>query len=129
MSTSGTTESTPPRELDLYVNGQWQRPKTNEYQEVANPATGEEIGRVPLGGGEDVDRAVRAASQAFPEWRRTPPEDRIQYLFKLKQVLEDHFEEIGRTITIENDKKLAKGMVAQNLTSPASTGICIFSNA
>jgi malonate-semialdehyde dehydrogenase (acetylating) / methylmalonate-semialdehyde dehydrogenase len=108
MNASGVTDSKAPRELELYINGQWQRSKTSQFQEVRNPATGEAIGRVPLAAGEDVDRAVRAASQAFPEWRRTPPEDRIQYLFKLKQVLEDHFEEIARTITIENGKTLAE---------------------
>ena len=96
------------QELQLYINGQWQRAKSSDYQDVMNPATGDLLGRVPLAAGDDVDRAVQAASQAFPEWRRTPPEDRIQYLFKLKQLLEDHFEEIARTITTENGKTLAE---------------------
>jgi malonate-semialdehyde dehydrogenase (acetylating)/methylmalonate-semialdehyde dehydrogenase len=108
MSTSGPTKSMPPREFALYFGGQWQRSKTCKFQEVSNPATGEEIARVPLAAGEDVNDAVRAACQAFPKWRRTPPEDRIQYLFKLKQLLEDHFEEIARTITVENGKTLAE---------------------
>ena len=108
MSTPPTTKSTPPRELNLYINGQWQRSRSSQFQQVSNPATGDEIARVPLVAGEDVDRAVRAASQAFPDWRRTPPEDRIQYLFKLKQLLEEHFDEIARTITIENGKTLAE---------------------
>jgi len=108
MTTSEPTAGQKPRELQLYINGQWQRSKSSDYQEVVNPATGEALGRVPLAAADDVDRAVQAASQAFPEWRRTPPEDRIQYLFKLKQVLEDHFDEIARTITIENGKTLAE---------------------
>ena len=108
MSTSGLTKSTGPRELQHYINGQWQRSKSSEYQDILNPATGDLLGRVPLGAADDVDRAVQAASQAFPEWRRTPPEDRIQYLFKLKQILEDHFDEIARTITTENGKILAE---------------------
>ena len=108
MNTLGLMDGKAPRELKLYMNGQWQRPKSLDYQDVMNPATADVIGRVPLAAGEDVDCAVRAASQAFPEWRRTPPEDRIQYLFKLKQILEDHFEEIARTITIENGKTLAE---------------------
>src|SRR5437899_11491839 len=66
------------------------------------------MARVPLGSREDVDKAVRAAAAAFPEWRRTPPEDRIQYLFKLKQLLEDHLEDLARTITTENGKTLAE---------------------
>ncbi len=108
MSTSGATDRKTPRQLDLYFNGQWQRPQSGDYQDVFNPATGDLLGRVPLADAEDVDRAVRAANQAFPEWRRTPPEDRIQYLFKMKQLLEDHFEEIARTITTENGKTLAE---------------------
>jgi malonate-semialdehyde dehydrogenase (acetylating)/methylmalonate-semialdehyde dehydrogenase len=108
MSTAGVTDSKAPRELQHYINGQWQRSKTSQLQEVRNPATGDALAQVPLAAGEDVDRGVRAASQAFPDWRRTPPEDRIQYLFKLKQILEDHFEEISRTITTENGKTLAE---------------------
>ena len=108
MSTSGVTGSTPPRQLELYINGQWQRSKSSHYQDVTNPATGDVLGHVPLTALDDVDDAVRAASRAFPEWRRTPPEDRIQFLFKLKQILEGHFEEIARTITTENGKTLAE---------------------
>ena len=108
MSTSGVKDNKAPRELQHYINGQWQRSQTSQLQEVRNPATGDVLAQVPLAAGDDVDHAVRAASQAFPDWRRTPPEDRIQYLFKLKQILEDHFEMIARTITIENGKTLAE---------------------
>src|SRR5204862_3293942 len=54
------------------------------------------------------DHAVQAAAAAYPEWRRTPPEDRIQYLFKLKQILEDHVDDIARICTRENGKTLAE---------------------
>jgi malonate-semialdehyde dehydrogenase (acetylating)/methylmalonate-semialdehyde dehydrogenase len=108
MSTSGVKDGKAPRELQLYINGQWQRSKSGDYQDVINPATGDVLGRVPLAARDDVNTAVNAASQAFPKWRRTPPEDRIQYLFRLKQLLEEHFEEIARTITTENGKTLAE---------------------
>jgi malonate-semialdehyde dehydrogenase (acetylating)/methylmalonate-semialdehyde dehydrogenase len=108
MITSELTAGKGPRELQPYINGQWQRSKSSDYQDVLNPATGDLLGRVPLAAADDVDSAVQAASQAFPEWRRTPPEERIQYLFKLKQVLEDHFEETARIITTENGKLLAE---------------------
>src|ERR1700738_3518013 len=52
---------------------------------------------------------IECAAAAFPAWRRTPPEDRIQPLFKLKQLLEDHVEELGRIITLENGKTFAEG--------------------
>ena len=51
---------------------------------------------------------MRAAAAAFPNWRRTPPEDRIQYLFKLKQLLEERVEDLARICTSENGKTLAE---------------------
>jgi malonate-semialdehyde dehydrogenase (acetylating) / methylmalonate-semialdehyde dehydrogenase len=95
-------------ELTHHAGASWYRSASSQYQDVINPATSETLARVPLGSREDVDKVVRAAASAFPEWRRTPPEDRIQYLFKLKQLLEDHLEDLARTITMENGKTLAE---------------------
>ncbi len=94
--------------LTNFINGQWRGASGSEYQDVLNPATGEVLAQVPLSDARDVLAAVDAASAAFLEWRRTPPEDRIQPLFKLKQLMEDHFEEFGRLITQENGKTLAE---------------------
>lgn len=94
--------------MRLFVNGEWHRSKSDSRLPVNNPATGKVIATVPTGAGEDVNAAVAAAAAAFPEWRRTPAEDRIQYLFKLKNILEDHVEELARLITIENGKTLAE---------------------
>jgi len=94
--------------LTNFINGQWRGASGSEYQDVLNPATGEVLAQVPLSDASDVLAAVDAASAAFLEWRRTPPEDRIQPLFKLKQLMEDHFEEFGRLITQENGKTLAE---------------------
>src|SRR5207253_4105650 len=69
-----------------------------------NPATGELLRRTPLSSPADVDAAVRAAAAAFPAWRRTPPGERIQYLFKLKNLLEENIDELSRIITTENGK-------------------------
>jgi len=91
-------------ELSNYINGEWTRSQASEYMYVINPATAERIAQVPLGNEADVNATVEAAAAAFPEWRRTPPEERIQYLFKMKQSLEDHFDELARLITIENGK-------------------------
>ena len=87
-----------------YINGQWVDSNANDWFDVTNPATGETIARTPLSGADEVGRVVEAAAAAFPAWRRTPPEDRIQPLFKLKQLLEEHIDELSRTITEENGK-------------------------
>jgi malonate-semialdehyde dehydrogenase (acetylating) / methylmalonate-semialdehyde dehydrogenase len=93
--------------LRNYAAG-WRASDVKDCTDVVNPANGEKLARVPLGAKSDVDAAVQAAASAFPEWRRTPPEERIQYLFKLKQLLENHIEELARICTEENGKTLAE---------------------
>ena len=89
-----------------YINGQWVGSTSSESLPIHNPATNEVIGHVPLSGSAEVGLAVKSAAEAFPAWRRTPPTERIQYLFKLKDLLEENFEDISRTITIEHGKIL-----------------------
>src|ERR1700682_1959341 len=105
MSSTATTQ-TP--DLQNYVHGGWRRSATQEYVDVINPATAELLARTPLPTTVDVDAAVQAAAAAFPSWRRTPPGERIQYLFKLKNLLEEHIGEVARLITLENGKTLAE---------------------
>ncbi len=94
--------------LHNYINGQWCASTATEYLEVINPATIEIIAKVPLSPGSEVNQAAEAASVAFVTWRRTPPQERVQYLFKLKNLLEEHFEELARIITLECGKTLAE---------------------
>ncbi len=90
--------------LQNYVNGAWRASTATEFVEVINPATGEVLTRTPLSTQADVDAAVQTAAEAFPAWRRTPPGERIQCLFKLKNLLEEHIDELARLITLENGK-------------------------
>jgi malonate-semialdehyde dehydrogenase (acetylating)/methylmalonate-semialdehyde dehydrogenase len=89
-----------------YVNGVWVEPRGAEYLNVNNPATAEVLGCVPLTPAADVDEAAQKASAAFPAWRRIPAPTRIQFLFKLKTLLEENFDDLARTITMENGKTL-----------------------
>jgi malonate-semialdehyde dehydrogenase (acetylating) / methylmalonate-semialdehyde dehydrogenase len=91
-----------------YIGGEWYRSLSSESTDILNPANAELLARVPLADRDDVAMAVRAASAAFPEWRRTPPQNRIQYLFKFKHLLEEHSDEIARLTTQENGKTLAE---------------------
>jgi len=91
-----------------FINGQWIDSNATEWFDVTNPATGEVIAQTPLGSVAAVGAAVDAAAAAFPEWRRTPAEDRIQPLFKLKALLEEHLDELSRVLTQENGKTLAE---------------------
>lgn len=94
--------------LKNYVNGQWREPNTAEFLEVINPATVEVLAKVPLSSASDVNQAVEAAQQAFTTWRRVPAGDRIQYLFKLKTLLEENLDDLATTITMECGKTLAE---------------------
>src|SRR6266436_677108 len=91
-----------------FVNGQWIESGATEWVDVANPATGEIIAQTPLADAAEAAAAVEAAAAAFPEWRRTPAEDRIQPLFKLKHILEDQIEDLARILTTENGKTFAE---------------------
>jgi malonate-semialdehyde dehydrogenase (acetylating)/methylmalonate-semialdehyde dehydrogenase len=94
--------------LKNYVGGTWQDASATETLPVHNPATGEVIAAAPLSGRADVEKAVRAASAALQKWRRTPPGDRIQPLFRLKTLLDAQFTDIARLITSECGKTLAE---------------------
>jgi malonate-semialdehyde dehydrogenase (acetylating)/methylmalonate-semialdehyde dehydrogenase len=91
-----------------FVNGVWVPVAAAEVWDVVNPATQEVLARVPLSGAVEVGTAVQQAAAAFQTWRRVPVGDRIQYLFKLKELLESHFEEIARIITLECGKTLGE---------------------
>ncbi len=92
--------------LKNYIDGSWKNSQATEALEVLNPATTEVLAQVPLSPALDVQEATGAASVAFESWRRTPAGERIQYLFKLKALLEERFEEISRIITMESGKTL-----------------------
>ena len=74
--------------------------------DVVNPATGNVIARVPNSTGDEVNAAVKAAKEAFPSWRNTPPMTRVRCLFRLKELLEKNFEELSRIQTQEHGKTI-----------------------
>ncbi|MEO6965688.1 MAG: CoA-acylating methylmalonate-semialdehyde dehydrogenase [Acidobacteriaceae bacterium] len=103
-------------EIQNYIGGRW-LPSSLSKTEFRNPSTGEMLGHLASGTEEEVAEAVRAASAAFPEWKAMPTPDRIQFLFRFKQLLEEHFDEIARLVTIENGKTLgeAKGELRRGI--------------
>lgn len=94
-----------------FVNGAWVESNGAGSMQVQNPATTEVLAVTPFSTVQEVDAAAQAAAQAFESWRRTPATERIQYLFKLKMLMEENFQELAKTITLENGKILddAKG--------------------
>ena len=103
-----TTVSTEVSEVLNYISGEWRKASATNFLDVVNPATAEVLARVPLSGAAEVNAAVAAAERVKDRWRRTPPGERVQYLFGLKQLLEDHLDELARTLVMENGKTLAE---------------------
>jgi malonate-semialdehyde dehydrogenase (acetylating) / methylmalonate-semialdehyde dehydrogenase len=91
-----------------YYGGSWKDCLSTETVEITDPATGESHARIGLAGPADLEAAVAAAAAAFPAWRRTPPQDRIQYLFRFRELLLARADEIARTTTQENGKTFAE---------------------
>jgi malonate-semialdehyde dehydrogenase (acetylating)/methylmalonate-semialdehyde dehydrogenase len=91
-----------------FVGGHWTKSASTEASPIYNPATGDRLASAPLSSAADVDRAVRAAKAAFVSWRQVPPGDRIQPLFRLKALLDSHFQDLARVITLECGKTLTE---------------------
>jgi malonate-semialdehyde dehydrogenase (acetylating)/methylmalonate-semialdehyde dehydrogenase len=94
----------PPAEVLNFINGEWSRSSGAETLDVFNPASAEVIGSVPLSPAGEVGLAAQAAAAALPAWRRTPAVERVQVLFRLKQLLEDELDALSRSITLECGK-------------------------
>lgn len=94
--------------LRNYINGEWRASHASQFLDVINPATGETLARAPLSPAAEVEAATAAALAALAEWRRVPCGERVQYLFKLKRLLEENLEDLARTISQECGKTLAE---------------------
>jgi malonate-semialdehyde dehydrogenase (acetylating) / methylmalonate-semialdehyde dehydrogenase len=103
--------------LRNFIGGRWVETRAREFLDVYNPARGEVIARTPLSTGEDLDAAVLAAKKAFPAWRDTPAVVRARSLFRFRQLLEENFEELARTVTTEHGKTIdeSRGSVRRGI--------------
>jgi malonate-semialdehyde dehydrogenase (acetylating)/methylmalonate-semialdehyde dehydrogenase len=91
-------------DLKNFIGGKWVDSTATEWLDDTNPATGERIARVPLSPKEDVDAAVQAAKDAWEEWRETPPISRARYFFTLRDLMEQHFEDLARIVSQDHGK-------------------------
>ncbi len=94
--------------LPNYVKGKWVASAASETLDVVNPATLECLAQVPLSSAAELNQAAAEAQAAFAEWRRVPATGRVRYLFHLRELLEQQFDDIARTITLECGKTLAE---------------------
>ena len=91
----------------VFIGGEWIRPKLAGTP-VYNPSTGDVISECPLGGSAEVDAAVEAAAAAFPAWRDTPVIERARLFFRYRHLVEDNFDRLCASISLEHGKTLVE---------------------
>lgn len=89
-----------------YINGKWIESKAKETRDVFNPATGEVIAKTPMSTREETLEAINAAKAAFDRWRATPALTRVRHLNRIRDAFEENFEELVKTLTIEQGKAI-----------------------
>ncbi|WP_428242684.1 CoA-acylating methylmalonate-semialdehyde dehydrogenase [Gynuella sp.] len=92
-----------PRKLKYYAAG-WHESHTSEFMNCYNPSTGDVIALAPKCTAAEVELAIAAAKAAFPAWSNTPPNKRVQVLFRLKSLLDQHLDELTELLARENGK-------------------------
>ena len=101
------------KKLCPYINGQYVESKTEKYTDAYNPSTGEVTAKVPCCTKEEVEAAVQAAKAAFPGWAATPVLKRVQILYRVRELILEHMDELTYLVAEENGKcwKEAEGDV------------------
>jgi len=92
------------QKLKYFVNGKWENSKTSKYMNVYNPSTGDVQAQTPCCTKEEIFKSIEAAKNTFPLWSMTPAFKRVQILFKFRQLLEEHMDELTEIVAKENGK-------------------------
>jgi malonate-semialdehyde dehydrogenase (acetylating)/methylmalonate-semialdehyde dehydrogenase len=103
--------------LHHYINGQQIEGTSGRYGDVFNPTIGEVSARVPLASADETANAIEVAAAAFPAWRDTPPLRRARVLFRFKELLDKHLDELAELVSAEHGKVLsdARGSVIRGM--------------
>ena len=105
------------RVLENFVDGRWVPSRASEHVEVHNPARGIVIAKTPMSTAGELDAAVDAATRAFHDWSETPPVVRARAMFRFRDLLDRHLDEIARIVTTEHGKTFeeARGSVRRGI--------------
>src|SRR4051812_36609728 len=94
--------------IPLLIGGRFERSTRRRLGDVFNPSTGVVQARVPFCTAEEIDRAVRSAAEALPAWGETPAVERARVMFKFRELMHAHFDELAALVTREHGKTLAE---------------------
>lgn len=103
--------------LNHFINGKRVDGTSGRMGDVFNPATGDQTARVPLASGDEVRAAIQSAAAALPGWAATPPARRTQVLFKFRELLIEHTDELAEMLSSEHGKTIpdAKGEMGRGI--------------
>jgi len=90
--------------LRYFAGGDWKSSKTATWMDVYDPSTGRVIAQAPQCTAAEVEEAVAAAQAAFPAWADTPASKRVQVLFRMKVLLDQHLDELTSLCALEHGK-------------------------
>jgi succinate-semialdehyde dehydrogenase/glutarate-semialdehyde dehydrogenase len=105
-----TSMNTPYDPLYLFIGGQWLTAQDRATAAVVNPATGEELGQVPLATAEDLDHALEVARLSFDQWRQTVPDQRAKILKRAADLILERAPHIAAQMTLEEGKPLRESL-------------------
>ncbi|MDR2946360.1 MAG: aldehyde dehydrogenase family protein, partial [Candidatus Adiutrix sp.] len=94
----------PVKTLKYCVNNEWKETASGRYAPVMNPSTGQQIAQTPICTQDEAEAAVAAARAAFPEWSARPLAVRTQVIFKFRELVNQHFEELSMLVATEMGK-------------------------
>lgn len=96
------------KQVKLFINGKFLESKTETYTDAYDPSTGEVIAKVPCCTADEVEEAIAAAKAAYPAWSATPVKKRVEILYKVRELLYEHMEELTMAVAVENGKNWAE---------------------
>ncbi|MCI9614784.1 MAG: CoA-acylating methylmalonate-semialdehyde dehydrogenase [Dorea sp.] len=96
------------KKLSYYVNGEYRISDTKKYTDVFDPSTGEVTAQVPCCTKEEIEEAIDAAKTAYPGWSAMPVRKRMEILYRLRELLISHREELTMSVALENGKAWAE---------------------
>ena len=95
------------KQYDLFINGEWQQPSSKKYFDTINPATEEKLSEVADANAADVDKAVKAARNAYDKvWKKMPAKERAKYIFRIARIMQEKARELAIVETLDGGKPI-----------------------
>jgi aldehyde dehydrogenase (NAD+) len=94
-------------QYDLFINGEWQKPSSKKYFPTINPANEEKLSEIADASPADVDKAVKAARQAYEKvWKKMPAKERGKYIFRIARIIQEKARELAIIESLDGGKPI-----------------------